>query len=165
MNAMPGNAITPLAIDRSAVRDLYDDYYATLDDVRLEEWPDFFTEACSYQVIPRENWALGRNLCTMQAESRGMLQDRVMGLVRTQVYAPRYYRRFPGPLRVMPAADGVRTRHNLLMVQTLLDKQSDIVLCGTCHDLVVQDEGRLRFRERVVVFDSEMVPNSLIYPA
>lgn len=51
------------------------------------------------------------------------------------------------------------------MVQTLLDKQSDIVLCGACHDLVVQDEGRLRLKERIVVFDSEMVPNSLIYPA
>ena len=87
-----------------------------------------------------------------------------------QVYAPRYYRRFPGPLRVMPGLDGVRTRHNLLIVQTLIDRQSDIVLCGTCHDLIVRDPdpeaaGRLRFRERIVVFDSEMVPNSLIYPA
>jgi salicylate 5-hydroxylase small subunit len=60
--------------------------------------------------------------------------------------------------------EGIRVRHNLLMVQTLIDKPSDIVLAGACHDLVVEDQGRLRFRERIVAFDSEMVPNSLIYP-
>jgi 3-phenylpropionate/cinnamic acid dioxygenase small subunit len=95
-----------------------------------------------------------------------MLKDRVMGVTRTQMFAPRYYRRFPGPLRIMGAdGDGVRTRHNLLVVQTLLDKQTEIVLSADCRDVVVRDADRLRLRERVVVFDSEMVPNSLIYPA
>lgn len=150
---------------RARARDLYDDYYATLDDVRLEEWPDFFTADCLYRVIPRENFERGFALCTMQAESRGMLRDRVTGLLKTQMYAPRYYRRFPGPLRVNETERGLRTRHNLLMVQTLIDQQPNVVLCGVCHDLIVEEEGRLRFRERVVVFDSEMIANSLIYPA
>lgn len=156
----------PAPIGRAALRDFFDEYYAVLDDVRLDEWPGLFTAECLYQVIPRENHERGYGLCTMLAESRGMLQDRVTGLTRTQMYAPRYYRRFPGPLRVL-SDDGTtaRTRHNLLLVQTLLDKQSDIVLAAACHDLVVLDEGRLRLRERIVVFDSEMVPNSLIYPA
>lgn len=160
------NALAPAGIAREALRDLYDEYYGVLDDVRLAEWPEFFTEECLYRVIPRENWERGYTLSTMQAESRGMLQDRVAGLTGSQMYAPRYYRRFPGPLRVAgQAAEGARVRHNLLMVQTLIDKQSDIVLAGVCHDLVVQDGERLRFRERIVVFDSEMVPNSFIYPA
>ena len=154
-----------MTIDRAAVQDFYDAYYESLDDVRLEQWPDFFTEACIYRVIPRENYEAGRILSTMQAESRGMLQDRVKGLVSTQMYAPRTYRRFPGPLRLMPSDAGMRVRHNLLMVQTLIDKQTDIVLAAACHDLLVPDAGRLRLRERIVVFDSEMVPNSLIYPA
>jgi 3-phenylpropionate/cinnamic acid dioxygenase small subunit len=153
-------------ITRDALRDFFDDYYGGLDDLQLEAWPDFFTEACLYRIIPRENFEAGYTLCTMQAESRGMLIDRVMGLTRTQMYAPRYYRRFPGPLRIVADdGDGVRTRHNLLMVQTLIDKQTDIVLAGVCHDFVIVDGGRLRFRERIVVFDSEMIPNSLIYPA
>ena len=160
------NAITPAGIDRAALRDFYDDYYNGLDDVKLAEWPDFFTADCLYRVIPRENHEAGYTLCTMQAESRGMLIDRVMGLTRTQMFAPRYYRRFPGPLRIVGyEGDAVRTRHNLLLVQTLIDKQTDIVLAGVFHDLVVPDEGRLRFRERIVVFDSEMVPNSFVYPA
>jgi 3-phenylpropionate/cinnamic acid dioxygenase small subunit len=154
------------ALDRAAVRDFYDEYYAALDDGELERWPDLFTEDCLYRVIPRENYERGYTLCTMQAESRGMLQDRVAGLLRTQMFAPRYYRRFPGPLRLL-SADGnaARVRHNLLMVQTLIDRQTEIVLAAVCHDVLVADADRLRLRERIVVFDSEMVPNSLVYPA
>ncbi|GGB53689.1 aromatic-ring-hydroxylating dioxygenase subunit beta (plasmid) [Tistrella bauzanensis] len=154
------------AVDmRARVRDLYDAYYDTLDDVRLADWPDFFTVDCLYRVIPRENAERGYTLCTMQAESRGMLQDRVTGLTTTQMYAPRYYRRFPGPIRMTVDDRGVRTRHNLLVVQTLIDRQSEIVLSAVCHDLVVEQAGGLLLAERVVVIDSEMIPNSLIYPA
>jgi 3-phenylpropionate/cinnamic acid dioxygenase small subunit len=153
-------------LDRDALRDFYDGYYTILDDLRLEEWPALFTEDCLYKVIPRENYEAGYPLATIYAESRGMLIDRVMGLTRTQMYAPRYYRRFPGPLRVVSSdGDAVRTRHNLLVVQTLIDKQSEIVLSAVCHDVLVRDDGRTRLRERIVVFDSEMIPNSLIYPA
>lgn len=141
-------------------------YLECLDDLRLSDWPGFFTEACTYRVIPRENFEAGRTLCTIYAESRGMLADRVTGLTRTQMYAPRHYRRFVSGLRIVgPEGEGVRLRSNILMVQTLVDKPSEIVLSGVAHDVVVRDEGRLRYRERVVVFDSEMVPNSLIYPA
>ena len=153
-------------IERDALRDFYDDYYNCLDDVRLEAWPGFFTENCIYRVIPRENFEVGYTLSTIYAESRGMLVDRVMGLTRTQMYAPRYYRRFPGPLRVVSRdGDGVETRHNLLVVQTLIDKPTEIVLSAVCHDVLVTDDGGPRLRQRIVVFDSEMIPNSLIYPA
>jgi 3-phenylpropionate/cinnamic acid dioxygenase small subunit len=164
-------------LSREAIRDFYDEYYNVLDDVRLEEWPALFTEDCLYRVIPRENHEAGYTLCTIYAESRGMLIDRVMALTRTQMYAPRYYRRFPGPLRIIARdANSVRTRHNLLLVQTLIDKQTEIVLSAVCHDLLVpgglvpgdvpvSGGGQPKLRERIVVFDSEMIPNSLIYPA
>lgn len=159
-----------MTIARDEIRDLYDAYYGVLDDVDLHAWPEFFTEDCLYRVIPRENYEAGYTLCTMQAESRGMLKDRVTGLTRTQMYAPRYYRRFPTAPRVVErgvaqAEEGVRVRHNLLVVQTLVDKQSDIILSAVCHDRIVRDGDRLRFVERIVVFDSEMIPNSLVYPA
>lgn len=166
MTTSPQTPVSMMPITRDAVREFFDEYYATLDDVRLHDWPDFFTASCIYRVIPRENYERGYPLCTMQAESRGMLQDRVTGLTRTQMYAPRYYRRFPTAPRIVAETDsGVRVRHNLLIIQTLLDKQSDVVLAGVCHDHIVVDEGRLRLAERIVVFDSEMIPNSLVYPA
>lgn len=153
-------------IDRDALHDFYDEYYTILDDVRLDDWPALFTEDCIYRVIPRENYEAGYTLSTIYAESRGMLIDRVMGVTRTQMYAPRYYRRFPGPLRIVSRdGDTVRVRHNLLVVQTLIDKQTEIVLSAVCHDVLAPEANRVRLRERIVVFDSEMIPNSLIYPA
>ena len=156
----------PAAITRDAIRDLFDDYYATLDDVRLHDWPDYFTQDCLYRVIPRENYEAGYSLCTMQAESRGMLKDRVTGLTRTQMYAPRYYRRFPTAPRIVAEEGGVvQVRHNLLVVQTLIDKTSDIVLSAVCHGKVVVDDGPLRVAGRIVVLESELILNSLVYPA
>jgi 3-phenylpropionate/cinnamic acid dioxygenase small subunit len=153
-------------IDRDALRDFYDDYYTALDDGRFEEWPTFFTEDCLYRVIPRENHEAGYTLSTMYGESRGMLIDRVMGMTRTQMFAPRYYRRFPGPIRLVSRHDdSVRIRQNLLVVQTLIDRKTEIVLSAVCHDVLVPDAGQPRLRERIVVFDSEMIPNILIYPA
>ena len=142
------------------VRDHYDDYYAALDDLRLEEWPSFFTAECLYRIVSRENFERGFPLSTVLAESRGMLHDRVTGLLKTQMYAPRYYRRFPGPLRLEQDTEGIRTRHNLLMMQTRVDKQPEVILCGVCHDLLVEEDGRLRFRERIVVFDDRYVAGS-----
>lgn len=151
---------------RQAIRDFYDAYYDSLDSLNLEAWPHFFAEECTYRIISRENYERGFRLATIGAESRGMLMDRVTGLIRTQVYAPRYYRRFPGPLRIEGLQDGaVPVGHNLLIVQTLTDKQSEIVLCARCDDLLVVEDDRLLIKRRDVVFDSEMVPNSLIYPA
>jgi 3-phenylpropionate/cinnamic acid dioxygenase small subunit len=153
-------------IDRDALRDFYDEYYIALDDGRFDEWPGFFTEDCLYRVIPRENYEAGYALSTMYGESRGMLIDRVMGMTRTQMFAPRYYRRFPGPIRLVSRdGDSVRIRQNLLVVQTLIDRKTEIVLSAVCHDVLVLDSGRPRLRERIVVFDSEMIPNSFIYPA
>ena len=82
------------------------------------------------------------------------------------MFAPRYYRRFPGPIQfVSREDDGVRVRQNLLVVQTLIDRKTEIVLSAVCHDVLVSDGGQPRLRERIVVFDSEMIPNSFIYPA
>ena len=66
---------------RFEIEDLYADYAACLDEGRFGEWPAFFTETCTYKVVPRENFDRGLPLCTIWAESRGMLEDRVV-LVR-----------------------------------------------------------------------------------
>jgi salicylate 5-hydroxylase small subunit len=153
-------------VSRSDVEELYGSYYDSLDEMRLSDWPLHFAEECLYRLVSRENFERGLRLSTMVAESRGMLIDRVTGLTKTQVYAPRYYRRFPGPLRLgQPAAGRLGVHHNLLMVQTLIDKQSEIVLSARCQDQLVVEGGKLLIRERIVVFDSEMIPNSIIYPA
>src|SRR5882762_6886291 len=89
------------ALSREDIRAFYDAYFAALDDGRLEEWPDFFVEDCLYRIIPRENYEAGQGQCLIQGDSKGMLTDRVRVILSTQVYAPRYCRRFYSGLRLV----------------------------------------------------------------
>ncbi len=152
---------------RADLAPFYDAYFETLDDGRIADWPDFFMEQCSFQIIPRENYEAGYQLCTIQADSRGMVIDRAQSISKTQMFAPRYCRRFYSGLRATGTEGAaIRVRQNVLVVQTLVDGPSEILICGVGHDLI--EEGGpygFRFRERILVIDSEMIPNSLIYPA
>lgn len=140
-------------------------YGEALDDLRLKEWIDFFTEDCLYQIIARENYENGYGLCTMQADSKGMIADRVQGILRTQIFGPRYYRRFYSGTRVVGVEGNViRVRQNALLIQTLLDQTPKILLCGVAHDQLIRQADRLLFKQRIVVADSELIENSLIYP-
>lgn len=152
---------------RQAIRAFYDAYFDALDEGRLEEWPEFFVEQCGYRIIPRENYAAGQGLCIMQADSKGMLADRVRAILQTQVYAPRYYRRFYSGLRVVKASGKEwEVRQNVLIVQTLINKPSEILGCGVGHDrLVANESGELKFLDRTLILDTEMIRSSLIYPA
>ena len=153
--------------DRDALTAFYDRYFETLDDGKLEEWPGFFCEDCRFQIIPRENHEAGYQLCTIQADSKGMLRDRVQGILKTQMFAPRYYRRFYSGLRATGRdSGGIKVRQNVLVIQTLVDRPSEVVICGVAHDLLEEAGPHdWRFRERILVIDSEMIPNSIIYPA
>ena len=165
MTASRGDPIA--ALNRDTVCAFYDAYFDTLDAGRLEEWPGYFATECRYRIISRENYEAGQGLCIMQADSKGMLTDRVRAILKTQVYAPRYYRRFYSGLRVVKAVGGeVEVRQNVLIVQTLLNKPSEILGCGAGHDrLVLNASGELKFADRTLILDTEMIRNSVIYPA
>jgi salicylate 5-hydroxylase small subunit len=155
------------AVNRDQVAAFYDAYFDTLDEGRLEEWPNFFAADCRYRIISRENYEAGQGLCIMQADSKGMLTDRVRAILKTQVYAPRYCRRFYSGLRIAAAGEReVQVKQNVLLIQTLLDKPSEILACGAGHDrLLLSEAGELQFADRTLVLDTEMISNSIIYPA
>jgi salicylate 5-hydroxylase small subunit len=69
--------LVPLAV-RYEIEELFAEYAAALDAVDLERWPEFFTEPCFYEIIPRENYDRGLPLALMRCESQGMLRDRVV---------------------------------------------------------------------------------------
>ena len=144
---------------------LYADYCACIDERRFDEWPGFFTADCIYKVIPRENFDRGLPLATLAFESRGMLEDRVYGVTQTLFHAPYQQRHIVGAVRLKSVEDGVvRAEANYLVIRTRSDELSEVFNAGRYVDVVVREESRLRFRERLCVFDSELIPNSIIYP-
>jgi len=144
---------------------LYADYTGCLDEERFEDWPGFFTETCLYKIVPRENFERGLPLATWLCESKGYLQDRVVAIRKTLLFAPRRIRRMVSGLRIIGwDGDALETRASYAAFETLTDETTRVFNVGAYRDKIVDEAGALKFREKICVFDSLLVPNSLIYP-
>jgi len=156
--------VVPLAL-RYEIEELLAEYAAVLDAVDLERWPEFFTEQCFYEVIPRDNYDRGLPLALMRCESKGMLRDRVTAMRDTMMYEPRYLRHLISGIRVTgqtPA--GITVEANYAVFETPVDAMTRVFNVGRYIDRLVREHGQLKFAEKHCVFDSLLVPNSLIYP-
>jgi 3-phenylpropionate/cinnamic acid dioxygenase small subunit len=150
---------------RARLADLYCAYSDALDEGELERWPDFFTEDCLYKVMPRENFEHDLPVALIYCESRSMLVDRVVALRETALFVPRTVRHLTGNIRLRALEpEGLRLTANFALFQTMTDQPSEVFLCGRYHDRVVDDGGHLSFAERICVYDSTIVPSSLVYP-
>ncbi len=158
------NKLLDLAL-RLEVEDLYARYAACLDHGDFKDWPEFFTEDCIYKLIPRENHDRGLPLATLSFESKRMLRDRVFGISETLFHQPYYQRHILSGVRVTGEEGGqLLAEANYLVIRTKKNQPSDVFNAGRYIDRLVRIDGRLLFASRLCVFDSELIPNSIIYP-
>jgi len=61
-------------------------------------------------------------------------------------------------------ADKIYSEANYAVFRTKYDKESTVFNVGRYLDIIVQTPEGLKFAERLCVYDSEMIPNSIIYP-
>ena len=150
---------------RLQVDELNAEYAAALDERRFEAWPDFFIEAGRYTLQARENFDRGLPLALMDLESRGMMKDRVYGITQTIYHAPYYTRHVIGPARVLERVGSrVMAQSHYAVFRTRPGDSSEVYNVGRYIDDILQTPEGLKFKSRLVVYDSEMVLNSLIYP-
>ncbi|HEY6236604.1 MAG TPA: aromatic-ring-hydroxylating dioxygenase subunit beta [Candidatus Elarobacter sp.] len=150
--------------DRLRIEDLYARYAACLDDRLFEVWPEFFTEDCTYRIVPRENYDRGLPLSTLSFESKGMLQDRVYAVTETLFHEPYYTRHLVSGFLIDVNDAGYHVRANYLVIRTKAGALSEVYSAGRYVDHIIDHLGTFLFHEKVCVFDSELIPNSLIYP-
>jgi salicylate 5-hydroxylase small subunit len=147
------------------LQQLYADYALALDAGQWDRWPDFFTDPCVYKLQSRENHERGFPLATLSLTSRGMLLDRVYGISQTIFHDPYYQRHVVGAAVVRKVEGGrIYSQANYAVFRTKYDKESTVFNVGRYIDVVERTAGGLKFAERLCVFDSEMIPNSIIYP-
>lgn len=147
------------------IQQLYADYATAVDSGNWDLWPEFFTEQCVYKLQPRENHERGFPLCTLSLTSKGMLKDRVYGIQETLYHDPYYQRHIVGAPIVRQVADGrIHSEANYAVFRTKFDKESTVFNVGRYIDTIVQTSEGFKFAERLCVYDSEMIPNSIIYP-
>jgi len=151
--------------DWLALTQLYADYASAVDSGNWDLWPEFFTDDGVYRLQPRENFDRGLPLATMAFESKGMLKDRVYGITETLAHDP-YYQRHVIGVPIVHRADGdtIEAEANYAVFRTRQNDLSEVFNVGRYVDVVRRTADGLRFASRICVFDSEMIPTSIIYP-
>jgi 3-phenylpropionate/cinnamic acid dioxygenase small subunit len=150
---------------RLGVGDLCAAYADCIDDDRLEEWPDFFTDDCRYLITDRDSHQAGLRHGVIYCVSRGMLVDRVTTLRRVLMFEAHRYRHVLGPVRVDQVADGVaQARSNFIAVRIMHDGQTSLFATGRYLDRIDVRRTPFRFIERTVVLDSQKIDTLLVIP-
>jgi salicylate 5-hydroxylase small subunit len=149
---------------RAAIDDLYAAYVHLLDERDYEAWIDLFVEDCIYVVKARENEDRGLPLAALAFESKGMLRDRIYGITNTLFHEPYYQRHIVSRPRVRASDDGYLVDANYLVARTKAGALTEVYSAGRFRDRIVAVDGTLLFAEKRAIYDSELIPNSLIYP-
>src|SRR4051812_22443650 len=105
---------------RLRVHDLIAHYVDVIDQDRLEEWPDLFSEKCRYLITSAASYEEKLPHGVIYADSRGMLRDRVSSLREANIYEAQRYRHLVGPIWVeADSATTVRARSHFLVIRIM----------------------------------------------
>ncbi|AMP12439.1 anthranilate 1,2-dioxygenase small subunit AndAd [Collimonas pratensis] len=144
---------------------LQEAYVHALDNDRLEEWPEFFTDDCLYEIIPRENADAGLPIGIIYCDSKRMLRDRVLSLRHANIYEAHSYRHMTSGLMIKAIdADTAETESSYVVIQTLQDGVSTVYQAGRYIDRVVRTAAGWRYAKRRVVYDTLRVATLLATP-
>jgi len=150
---------------RLGVHELLAAYVDCIDDDRLEEWPDFFTENCRYLITSRSDHASGLRHGVVYAASHGMLVDRVLALRKANIYEPHRYRHVVGPIRMRSVEDEIASvQSNFITVRIMHDGETALFATGRYLDRIAVSSQPFRFIERIVVLDSHKIDTLLVIP-
>jgi anthranilate 1,2-dioxygenase small subunit len=150
---------------RARVTDFLVDYAHVIDDDRLEEWPDFFTDDALYHITTRESAEAGLPIGIMHCTGRGMLEDRIKALRTANVFEPHTYCHLLGATRLTDQGDGVvRARTNFTVTRTMQDGGGEAFAIGKYLDEIVVDGDTIALRSRQVILESRRVDVLLVIP-
>ena len=149
---------------RMQVERLHARYAHALDEDRLEEWPNFFTEDGRYRIATAENEARGLPLPVLYAESRAMLRDRVASLRHANIYEPQRYRHIVSSILIERLDEGhVKSTANFMVIRVMESGDTLLFASGRYLDRILLAEQPL-YEERVVVCDSRRFDTLLAIP-
>jgi anthranilate 1,2-dioxygenase small subunit len=150
---------------RDAINDLMADYCHYLDDDRLEEWLDFFTEDCQYKILSRENVEDDLPLELLSCRNKNMLRDRILSLREANIYNIHFDKHLLGAVRILGAENGgYRVQANYSHYQSNQDGISELFSVGTYRDLIIFADGKPLFQEKIAVADTFGIPRLLSTP-
>jgi 3-phenylpropionate/cinnamic acid dioxygenase small subunit len=167
MNAIAQSHAPAISLEtRFGITDLYDAYTAALDDSRYQDWVALFTDnKAEYKLTTKENYDRNLPIAIIYCDGKGMIEDRAFTTVETTIAQPRSLRHFVTGVSVREVVDdGYEVRANFLVMQTMLDRGTEIVMSGRYIDRVVHDGSAFRFERKTCVSDTLLYPTSVVAP-
>lgn len=141
-------------------------YARCIDNDELEQWPDFFLDRCHYLITTADNHAAGMQAGIVYADTRAMLQDRVMAMRDANVFEEQRYRHIIGAPMVLKQEDNTALAESpFIVVRIMRDGATEVFATGRYIDQIVHPPDQaLKFAERVVVCDSSNIDTLLVIP-
>ena len=150
---------------RWEAEELLNRYVQCLDEDRLEEWPDFFSEKAVYKIISRSNVERNYPLATILCDSRDMMKDRIVAIRNASVFSERYLRHLVTNVRVEgQEGEAWLVKSNYVVLQTLQNEETKVFNAGQYVDKIVFDNGSPKFQEKIVIYDTIQIPGLLVVP-
>jgi salicylate 5-hydroxylase small subunit len=135
-------------------------YGDALDRFDLAAWMVLFTPNAVYRAQARENFDRGLPLAAIYLDGHGMMTDRITGIEKTLVFAPRFTRHVIG----LTTVENNSARTPFIVVQTVTTNLPEILATGCYHDTLASTLDGIRLASRNAVYDNALIPNSLVYP-
>ena len=150
---------------RLDVQEFYSRYAECLDGGRLQHWPEFFLDSCTYRITTRRSLRLGPDDDIMFLSGRTTMRDRIIAIGQSEDYEPYTQRHTIANFRMQAASDEeLRVQANFQILRTYPERRTEFLASGLYDDRLAISGSRLNFKEKLCVLDSDVPPESLVYP-
>jgi len=150
---------------RLDVQEFYFRYAECLDGGRLQHWPEFFLDSCTYRIATRRNLRLGPDDDIMFLSTKTTMRDRIAAIGQSEDYEPYTQRHTIANFRMQAASEQeLRVQANFHILRTYPERGSEFFLSGVYNDRIALIDGRVNFTEKICILDSDVPPGSLVYP-
>lgn len=140
-------------------------YANCIDDERYEEWPALFTEQGTYKVISRDNHRKGMPFGFIYCDNRRMLRDRILSMRRANIFEPHTYRHLISRTSLSCGENGeLLARTSYMVARIMQDGAQELFSTGSYVDRIVEENGELLFKEKLVITDSSCIDVLLVIP-
>jgi 3-phenylpropionate/cinnamic acid dioxygenase small subunit len=148
------------------IQALYTRYADLIDEGPISQWPSLFVEQGLYKIVTRENLDRGWALALMSCDSRAAIEDRAYAIEHLAMTIPRRVRHLISGFSLEPKdAQAWAVSANFAVFETIEGRPTVCFAAGHYRDIVVrEDDGVLRFREKISICDAASINNSLVFP-
>jgi anthranilate 1,2-dioxygenase small subunit len=150
---------------RLAIEDLFSHYGSYLDDDRLENWLELFSEKCSYKIMSRENIELDLPAALMLCENKNMLVDRIVSLRKANEFNIHRGKHLISNVHIKTfATSKITVVANFVVFHSDNEGNGSLYSFGSYRDTITFVNEKPQFLDKIVIVENWCIPHMLSIP-